>query len=129
MFEQIAELAETTFESAVVYASMLRGVALNLRSLARIGADSPVSTDREQAKRDAISHWLKCADRIDITSDMIERGPLDSEVLAQEIFDALTIRSYNFPGADKGADIDNLLRERANNIAQAYHGRVAMEPK
>lgn len=129
MFEQIADLAETTFESAVVYANMLRGVASNLRSLARLGADSPVSADREQQKRDAIAHWLKCADQIDIASDMIERGPVDGEVLAQEIFDALAIRSYNFLGADKGAEIDILLRERANNIAQAYQGRVAMEPK
>lgn len=128
MFEQISGLAESTFQSALVYTNMLTAAAQNLRSFAKLAKDSPVTSEHEQAKRDAISRWLSTADAIDIAVDMIERGPTDAKLMAQELFNIMSVRSYEFHGADKSSEIEDLLRDRANNIAQVYVGRIAREP-
>lgn len=119
MIELLMQLGETLNQTAVTYAMMLIGISEQMEAIRKQIVDTAVGANQEAAKRDAVALLRSRVDELRVAADMIERGPMDAKDLASNICESLRLRF----------DEHHICQERANNIAAAYQGRVAMEPK
>lgn len=126
--EMLAEMGITESESIAVYMDLLRRSRTRLGNLISLAVDTVVTADQEEAKRGLIKCWRDAYDAAEVAADLLERGPMDAKVFAKEIEKSLLL-GMNIVSADMGGRDEMYCRERANNIAQAYSGRVAREPK
>lgn len=126
MIQQIADLAITLSETANLHATVLKGIAEQYESLRSTLVDVAVDRDQEQGKRNVIEAMVDGADNLRAAADLIERGPVSAETLVAELYEALCLRAVDLTNAST-ARVCEVLKERANNIAMAYAGRVVRE--
>ena len=92
--------------------------------------DTVVDRDDAATKKTLVEDTADMGNRCELATTALRHGALDAGKMAAEIFEALAIRLPELAFHNKGTeDIIKVLRERANNIAAAYAGRVAREPR
>ncbi len=130
MLELIAEVGITVAMQANSLASQMRQCAESLAALRRAGVDCVAGPEQEEAKRDIIKNFDDMSDALSVASDMLDRGPLPTNDLRKELFESLCA-GYRacYVGKELTDEQAKFFLERASNIAAAYAGRVAREPK
>lgn len=123
---ELADMNTTLFEAATTIAESLSGLAKQLEALRGIGADIVVSPDREKSKRELLATLADYAQSLRQAVDMVNRGPMDGKEFAAEVYATLMRGDWQWAKENDAADV--ICRERANNIAAAYAGRVLREP-
>lgn len=132
-FAELSENVAEVFNSATHEISLaLAEVATALHERASAGADMVVDAEREQAKRENIKLWRETAAYFDALADAVNKTPVSADGLRDELAGMLLhgveciFRNSTAAVLDRDS-IESLMRERANNIAQVYAGRVMPE--
>lgn len=108
----------------------LRDTARGLRERATEAADTVVPADKEEAKRNIVSLLRDQAAHCERMAVAVDRDPVSGKQISDEIFGmlkngwgvAIQANVHHDPAAILG-----WFRERANNLAQAYQGRLLPE--
>lgn len=136
LVEALAIAAEMLCKEACsTAADGLERMAESLDHLRSRLADIAVTPDDEEAKRFMISLWDEQSENWRRAADIVRCGTIEPTTLANELKDALFVNSGTIVRKTPDGEhvrIDDFrehLIERANNIAAAYRGRVAREPK
>ena len=91
--------------------------------------DEAVTADHEQVKRDTIKNIRDIEDNIRAAVEVLTRGTMPATEFREDLT-AMMIGGWKAIHKDAPpAEIERFMLERANNIAQAYAGRVLRELK
>lgn len=135
-FSDFAELADhaCTYMQLIdeVQRDVFAGIAKALRDHAQRGGDLPVDKSLEEQKRETIKFWREMADYMELLSHAFSTLPVDGASLAEQIRGSLEsgweiAKVTAWPEKSAGIKMDDFFRERANNLAQAFAGRLLPE--
>ena len=132
MLQHIADLICTTHETIGVHVQSIRSLAEQMRMLRRLAVDT--AHDNEDAKRELVRAIDDQLPILLAACELVENGPLAAGELRDELSGMLgtSLSLASLPGMDgfhTTGQVVQFCKERANNIAQAYAGRVLREPK
>ena len=125
----ITDVSERLAGQIEEHGNALKRIAETLDMLRNRLSDTPLPEESKQAKHALTDLLDKTADSCELAVMALKHGTLDAGDMANEIYDAMLLRLY--PIANN-TDVDSTkkhLRERANNIAAGYAGRVLKDIK
>lgn len=129
MLAQLAEVAINIMQVVLSNAAALSEAAETLESLRVAATDAAPPDGFEEQKREALTLWSDQAKALKVCVDMIERGPASDKEVSEELLDMLRRGYRAYFKQDIPKEMEEFFMERSNNIAAAYMGRVAREPK